>query len=562
ARRAWKNGDTARAGEFLADAARAAPTADDRVEAWRELASLWSTTGRPAQAVGLLQNVLETPETAGVLVATDAGARVPAGLWAVGAIDALIAKHGRSVYADADAVVAKQFAQLTQGTDRPPGEPVDGDKLLALADRFPNAAVRPDILLSAAAALQVDDRAAEVRRVYKLLLRRGDVPPTASGQALVGLVGLYEKQRVWEPARAALNQLAVRHGGEPLPAKWPPTVADPLPPSPDAARPVTLGAWSTQRLQRLESAVRTDAAPPAVGLTKPWGADRRAEQLLTPTGAPPTPTAELVLRTLPDGLAACSPRDGRPRWTTAAATRPQAAVYAASGVVVAVGRTLSCLRYDDGSVAWEYVLPPRDDLRRWMGGPAPGLTAPATPADGGSRDDERADAAAALGIDVVEEAVGKANGSAAGLAGATDVGPVALLSVGDAVVAAAERRLFALDADDGGLLWNATLRLQLDGPPTLVGSTICVTGDGALLGFDAADGRLRFETKSAEGAAGPMVHATGGVVALVADRSTVVGLDPTDGRVLWKYAAGQPALESPHVYADGATLLVVVDGYR
>ena len=162
------------------------------------------------------------------------------------------------------------------------------------------------------------------------------------------------------------------------------------------------------------------------------------------------------------------------------------------------------------------------------------------------------------------------------------------------VAAKDEHTLHALDANDGGAVWQFIAGGRIDSPPTLYqGRVLFGCTDGRVYCLRASDGALawRFRAAPAEqliGAFGQLesrwrVHGsvliTGGVAYCTAGRSTyldggirVFGLDPKTGRVLheatldtWartrEDAVGKPFVPGYHMEGAFSDILVSQDGY-
>jgi outer membrane protein assembly factor BamB len=162
------------------------------------------------------------------------------------------------------------------------------------------------------------------------------------------------------------------------------------------------------------------------------------------------------------------------------------------------------------------------------------------------------------------------------------------------VAAKDEHTLHALDANDGGAVWQFIAGGRIDSPPTVYrGRVLFGCADGRVYCLRASDGALawRFRAAPAEqliGAFGQLesrwrVHGsvliTGGVAYCTAGRSTyldggirVFGLDPKTGKVLHKAtldtwartredAVGKPFVPGYHMEGAFSDILVSEDGY-
>ena len=126
--------------------------------------------------------------------------------------------------------------------------------------------------------------------------------------------------------------------------------------------------------------------------------------------------------------------------------------------------------------------------------------------------------------------------------------------------------LNALDAADGSVVWsrNAAADTGKEIPdwgiassPLVVGDTVIVATGGWLAAYDAVSGKPRwFGTKDGWGYSSPHLSTIDGVPQVVmVNGPGVIGVSPSDGTVLWKYAWAGDSIVQPAVI-DGRDLLI------
>ncbi len=126
---------------------------------------------------------------------------------------------------------------------------------------------------------------------------------------------------------------------------------------------------------------------------------------------------------------------------------------------------------------------------------------------------------------------------------------------GDSVfVGDASGSVAALDAQGGGILWEADVASPVTASPVLVDDLVVVgTEDGAIVALDAATGNERWAF-AAGSRVGASLAAVDGTVFAGTDDGTMYGLEATTGAPLWEHAADGAITRGPAI-ADGVMFL-------
>jgi outer membrane protein assembly factor BamB len=125
--------------------------------------------------------------------------------------------------------------------------------------------------------------------------------------------------------------------------------------------------------------------------------------------------------------------------------------------------------------------------------------------------------------------------------------------------------LNALDARDGSRVWSRNAAedtgAQLPGwgfagSPIVAGDTLVAATAGRLAGYDLASGRPRWTAGRDGGYSSPHLATIGGVAqVLLASTSGVLGVSPSDGRLLWEHPWRGDGIVQPALTIDGDVLI-------
>jgi len=185
--------------------ARATTSPGDEVAYQFAYGQFLEQTGRLERAVDNYQSVLLDPLLAKELYRSERSVR-QANLEAQRRLSDLIEKHGRTVYADYDAMARNRLAQLRQ-------DPLaDAREFVRLAEQLPlarnAAAVRVEAARRYEQAGETSRAVSQLRRAYALATE-----PGATARALSALVRLYETTGRVSLARQWLRRAAREHPG-------------------------------------------------------------------------------------------------------------------------------------------------------------------------------------------------------------------------------------------------------------------------------------------------------------------------------------------------------------
>lgn len=473
-------------------------------------AALREEAGDFRGAVAAWQSVLIAESLRGLQVEEE-GTPATAGAVAARRIAALQAKHGDAVYAEQEKE-ARAFWDGAAEKDRP----AVAERLAAV---YPNGAVTRTALLDLGRRNDSAHRPGAAAAAYRRALQ---LPVTKDEEiaALVGLARAYEGMGCRAEARAAWLRLDGRHGKSQVPGPGPPgTVHDIV----------------TEHLRG-----RAPSAPPpalAAPLSRCWQARLAAGEFALPlSGSGPGPAAEAVWTARPRGqgaeLVCHSAATGSERWAAPLPFVPTWLAAHADVVIAAGAGGAAALGAEGGRLLWHFPAPAHDRH----------------PATAGDR--------VRVALDPQPP------------------GPLTefRLAAGRLFVVQGERRLFALGAESGQVLWHCRAPgagLALPPPqgrfsPHFYADPECVliqTGAGRLWRLDAATGR-RLQDEAAEGPfPQPPLRLDERNLGLVSGPRKVVLLDPLTGACHWTYPlTGSTTLtgEPPQVVGNARALLVLI----
>jgi outer membrane protein assembly factor BamB/tetratricopeptide (TPR) repeat protein len=494
---------------LLTRAADAEFDVPDRLGALGRLAELWARAGQPARAVEAWQAVLHEERLRHGRYPGAGGVPRQAGLYAAARINELIRSHGDSVY-EATERQARALLGDARGTQRVP-------ILEWLVREYPNAAVTPPALLELATLHEQAGRSGAAAHAYRRFLQRypdrADRPRT-----LAGLARAYEQQHCWEAARATWERLVREQGDRIAPA------LDPR----QAVRQLVVQELNKPAYRTTEPA-RPDLPLP---LLRSWHARLGTipERVLLPREPLAEDARPFLFLVRDKSLVCCDSQTGRPPWDRGLTDTPYWVGRHADLVIVAAGDTIQGLRLADGAIVWQLQVPGPDYLMRISGLPEA--------EDGGP---DRLDAFR--------------------------------LSASRLFFLQGRRRLFALDADSGRVLW---IQWAPGGPVRPLAPAgrfypfyhageerlIVQTSGGKLWVLDAATGQRIQEMATCRTPwPQPPQVLDPGRVSLVTDARHVLLFNPSAARPLWVYEVEHAASltgEAPEVLGDGNVLLLLI----
>jgi outer membrane protein assembly factor BamB/tetratricopeptide (TPR) repeat protein len=465
-----------------------------RLSALSRLAHLWTAARQPGRAVAVWQSVLEDRRLRRGHVSSPTGTSEQAARWAAAQIKDLMRIHGQDVYAAVEKKAAGQLASAQ-------GE-YEVAVLEKLAREYPNAAVTGPALLRLARGYAKADRPALAARAYRRLLgqaNRSALTDEDLAMACTGLARAYEAQHLWKAARTAWERLADQYGAKTFAAV-------------DGRRKVA--DFVALQLQNPSYRQRPSAARPELDLplVRVWPRSDSSDpdevlptgQLLMPQGRSGNAAGQdvvlLVRGQEPDLALDCrSLASGTRRWQVQLRDRAEWAGLQGHAVLVAGAGGVLCLSLADGQPLWEFTPPD-----------SPLITVPLL-------SDNRLSA-----FRLTSTCLYFLQG---------------------------QRRLFALDANSGRLLWSlwapaAQVRPVYPGgrfnPLYHAGDDWLVlqTGGGKRLVLESRTGRLVRECPALES---PWLQAPLALeerrLCLASGDRQVVLFDPATGKNLWTYSA-------------------------
>jgi outer membrane protein assembly factor BamB len=477
-----------------ADALRRAMAADfpvaSRLRAFSLAGALWETAGQPDRAVQVWQTILgDEALRSGTIVSAD-GSPHRAAAWATARIDELIRGHGVALYAPFE----KRARELLGSA---PADEQCEEVLHRLTQEYPNAAVTGPALVRLAALHEKAGRIGFAAQTYRLRLcfgRRVDQP-----EALAGLARAYERQNFWEAARATWQSLDHEHGKRTLAALDPEH---------------TVHQFVARQLQKADyrmanERARPDLAPP---LVEQWHAPlaEPGECLLVPQPNPTSGPEACLFFARGKALVCRDAATGRPSWECTL-SGPASWVGRHADMVLAAGAdSIYAFRLTDGRLLWHlqvsgsfYPEPAQDasfEAQAWK---------PAT------------------------------------LSGFQLAGSRLFFLQG-------ERRLFALDAESGRILWHRWAPAAVVRPFYPAGrfqqqyfagskSLVLQTSSGQRLILDSATGHVLHETETSRDPWPWRPRALDGQrVCLVSDPRHAALVHLPSGKEIWSRTLDRP----------------------
>jgi len=149
-------------------------------------------------------------------------------------------------------------------------------------------------------------------------------------------------------------------------------------------------------------------------------------------------------------------------------------------------------------------------------------------------------------------------------------GPVSMAPTAQAgwlIVASDDRRLRAVSAADGRVIWETALPAALTAPMVIDGDLLVgAFDDGVVRGWTITDGQQpRWSTPT--GTRPTQLVAVYGQVLLTGENGRLISLHPRNGRIAWSYrldmmVAGRIAVDADHVYVTTIDNSVRAHDYR
>lgn len=188
----------------------------ERLEALARLATCWEHADQPARALQIYQTVLQDRSLHQGQVRDPRNLLQSAPVWARTAIDALLTRYGRAVYADVE-TRARTFLRdgAMAGEKKAPERHA---LLLELVEQFPHAEVTLQHLPELIQLQEQGKHDGELSTTARFWLRRlSPAQADDRGRAQLALFHALERQHLPESARALLEQMAREHGDRILP---------------------------------------------------------------------------------------------------------------------------------------------------------------------------------------------------------------------------------------------------------------------------------------------------------------------------------------------------------
>jgi outer membrane protein assembly factor BamB/tetratricopeptide (TPR) repeat protein len=501
-----------RAAEYFAAAAESALADRDGLAARLRLALAQDSAGQAGAAVATLQAVLFQERLRHLDVSADPLRTVRADLLIADRLQTLIRQRGRALYAEYDRQARRLYDE---------GRAAEDPRALeAVSLSYPVAEVVPDSLL-ALGQLQEKDHPDLAARAYKRLLTLTD-DPADQANALLRLGQVYERQKLWIPARDAYALVRSRYAQ---------VVAN----NADSPGGGTFGAIAAQRLARPPfDALAADGIEPSlsVPLTRRWAVQwSTGVRPLTALGTPPSTDAGRIFLTEGSMLRPIDPATGAYAWTADLEGEPLWVGFLADRVIAATSSRLVALEVREGTQHW----------RLDAGDPQAGRRAPnpfAKTVDPAAADP---DAGKLHGFQIVGGRVFCLRGS---------------------------KELLAIDGETGLIDWAYAPNAEQLNPHLLIGSQSIVLqtrGPNAIVVLETDTGRRRGEFAQADEEPAwprPPLAVDDDHVALVVDDRTVALYDFARGVRAWTFRepAALPRSGPPRLLGDTGRLLVLRDG--
>jgi outer membrane protein assembly factor BamB/tetratricopeptide (TPR) repeat protein len=498
------------AAEYFAAAAESAFGDRDRLAALLRLAQAQDSSGKSVTAVATLQAILFQERLRHLDVSADPLRTVRADLLIADRLQTLIRQRGRALYAEYDAQARRLYDE---------GRAAEDPRALeAVSLSYPVAQVVPDSLL-ALGKMQEKEHPELAARAYKRLLTLTD-DPTDQASALLRLGQVYERQKLWVPARDAYALVRSRHAQ---------IVSN------EGGSDQTAGAIAAERLSRPPfNAMTADGIEPSlsVPLTRRWGVQWSAgAKPLTAHGTPPSADAGRIFLAEGSMLRPIDPATGAYAWTADLEGEPLWVGFLADRVIAATSSRIVALEVRHGTQHW----------RLDAGDPQAGRRKPNPFA-------KTADPAAS-------------DPSAGKLHGFQIVG-------GRVFCLRGSKELLAIDGETGLVDWAYTPNSEQLNPHLWIGSQAIVLqtlGPNAIVVLETETGSRRGEfAQTGDETAWPRapLSVDDDHVALVLDDRTVALYDFAHGVRAWTFRepAALPRSGPPRLLGDTGRLLVLRDG--
>ena len=505
--------DASTAARQFEEAARLARTDRDALVAQLRLAEALEQADRPARAVEVLQNLITDERMARLRTLADPARTVRADLLIAERLEALLDRHGRSLYRPYD---IKARALLTRGLAAS-----DPHLLDQISQSYPAAEVIPEVLAAQARIAEKSDRPELAARAYRQLLAQADDDP-ARAAALLGLANAYENREFYELAHKTYAQALARY-------------ATIHPPGSD--QDATVGSLVSERssLPPFDQ-LGPDRLPADLPLplervwSTRWESPRRP--ILAVGSLPSTQLARIFL-VENQTLRPVHPASGETPWSADLGADTTWIAYLADHVIAAAPDRLTGLDPATGAVRWRHLVnpdtPPHPRLDPFAGPPA-------------KKKDEAEDPAPPLhGFQIVGDRIIALSGSA---------------------------ELLCFDPDSGLVNWSyrptqgSIHEAFLAEPHRIV---LQLRSPNAIVQLDPRNGRGLGQLPQSEDVqpwVRPPVPLDEDRLAVVADDRTIIALELDRGSVVWTYRepSALPRGGPPRLIGDAACLLALRDG--
>jgi outer membrane protein assembly factor BamB len=321
-----------------------------RLLALRRLAEMWMEADQPQAACETWQTILDDPALARGQINSPNGTPEQAGAFAAQRLREIIARHNKAVYEAVEAMARDLLASAPGGREV--------QVLKQLTEQYPNATVAPSALLRLGRLYDRAKKPALAARAYRQFLSGVAVPAPALVELAVAQAGLaraYEMECRWSRARQAWKQLAAIGRGQIIAAI-------------DPDRPVA--EFVALQIRKPEYRLVDEQPRPRwqLPLRRRWsrpadfedGEVRLAQQLLVVQGNfahADDPLFVLSGTESNPALHCLAQATGELCWKTTTIPRPSWAAWHGGAILVAGRRAVQSYCRTDGSLLWEFPAP-------------------------------------------------------------------------------------------------------------------------------------------------------------------------------------------------------------
>jgi cellulose synthase operon protein C len=487
---------------------------NEQLEAQLLLADVLEGASKPRESVVICQQLLSDDRLRSLPVgAADGHRTVRADLMIGDRLKAIIAQHGRSVYAAFDKEAAALFER---------GKKEKDPRVLDHVCRaYPEAGVIPDALFELGVLYERAGRLADASHTYKRLQSIA-TDDDRRVLALWRLAHVYEARQLLISARDAYLELLARFPTKPL--------------AQDGRRGKAGELAAAELARPLYASIVADRPEPPTPLPlfRRWHWQPRSNQpvrTLTACGVVPSLDSGRLFLIENNGLRLLDPLSGAPRWASDLGAPAVWAGYVSDKLIVATAHQIAALELSQGTIQWRFdVSKAGKDARR----PDPFANPPEVP--------ERP------------------------VAGGPTLSCFQVVN-GRVFCLRNRTELIALDGDSGALDWS------FSSPPGEINPNLWIGADKAVLQIDKPNQLLVLRTNDGrpvkrtslgenEHLERPPLPIDENSVILVSDRVTVKRFDLTTGLVAWVFRESEilPTNGPPRLLGSAETLMVLHDG--